>query len=479
MTRIGGSDFEILDDVIQTPDGGYVAVGMTSSSDGDLVRDRSNADLWVVKVNAQGTIQWQRTYGGSQSDRGWSVLLLPNGDYLIVGETESNDGTVSRNQGGYDAWIMRLNPTGELLWQRTYGGALYDIFRRVVPASDGGFIALGTTGSNDGDVSGNKGFIDNWQTNFGLDYWLVKFDDEGRLIWQQTYGGRRDEIGFSLDATPDGGYILAGQTNSWDVQVTDFKGFIDGWVVKVNAQGNLQWQKTFGGSNNDGFATVKTVSDGYIVAGYTFSQEADLPEGKGAGDAFLVKLNATGLTLWQKRFGGGQTDGFNSLILAANGGFIISGYSLSSDGDLTRNQGDNDIWLTGFRPDGTLLWQTSLGGSRYEYGNALVSRQDGKLVVAGVTRSNDGDFTGSRGFDDGLILGFHPGPAPTLSSVKSGDWHDPATWDCGRVPTADDLVILLHRVSVTGSSSATAKAILQQAGGELALASGSALLLQQ
>ena len=231
---LGGSDAEAAVAIAVTPDGGYIVAGGTYSNDGDVSENQGGEDFWVVKLDKDGNIIWQKTYGGSDYDKANDIAVTPDGGYIVAGGTYSNDGDVSENQGGEDLWVVKLDKDGNIIWQKTYGGSDWESASAMATTPDGGYIVVGWTGSKDGDVSYNHG------TN---DFWVVKLDKDGNIIWQRTLGGSNLDLAQDVAVTPDGGCIVVGWTRSNDGDVSGNHGMDDVWVVKLDKDGNVIWKK--------------------------------------------------------------------------------------------------------------------------------------------------------------------------------------------------------------------------------------------
>lgn len=260
----GGSD-DVAHCIRQTSDGGFIVAGETYSF--GVV----DSDVWVLKLDGTGNIQWQKTYGGSGYDIGRSIQQTSDGGYIVGGETSSFAANT-------EVWILKLDVNGSVQWQNRYGGGGVDAAHSLHQSSDGGYIVAGET------------------TSFGaggIDAFVFKLKSDGSIDWQKSYGGSNDEVARSIQQTPDGGYIVAGETKSFGA------GDVDIWVFKLDARGVIVWQKTYGGINDDAAYAVQQTSDGgYIVAGGT------TPAGAAANNVFLLKLDANGGVVWQKTFGG-------------------------------------------------------------------------------------------------------------------------------------------------------------------------------
>ena len=218
-------------------DGGYILAGSTGSNDGDVSGNHGGSDVWVMKMDANGNLQWQKTFGGSDNENAISIVQTTDGGYFVLASTQSpNNGDVTGNHGLLDAWVLRLDASGNLAWQKCFGGTGSDYGESLALTSDGGFIISAHTNSSDGDVSGNHG---------SRDAWVVKLDGAGNLQWKRCYGGSLHEGETSIVQTADGGYVLAANATSTDGDVTTGPGGGDFWIVKLNPAGAIQWQKSF------------------------------------------------------------------------------------------------------------------------------------------------------------------------------------------------------------------------------------------
>src|SRR5690554_6007011 len=216
-------------------------------------------------LSAQADVNWQISLGGSGDDTSYSIEKTSDNGFIVAGRSNSTDGDVTGNQGDFDYWVVKLNESGELEWEKTYGGTQMDSASEIIQTLDGGYIMIGYTLSNDGDVTINNGISD---------YWVVKIDSSGNIEWERSYGGSGLDMGQSIDQTDDGGYILAGQSGSNDGDVSNNHGNMDYWIVKINSSGDIEWEKSYGGSNSDGPSKIKQTSDGgYIVTGSSASND--------------------------------------------------------------------------------------------------------------------------------------------------------------------------------------------------------------
>jgi len=341
---------------------------------------------------------WQISLGGSASDETHSIQQTTDGGYIIVGHSHSNDEDVTVNHGQSDYWIVKLTSAGELDWQKALGGNYGDQANSIQQTTDGGYIIAGYSSSDDGDVSENHGQDD---------YWIVKLTSAGDIDWQKSFGGSSIDRAYCINQTTEGGYIIAGTTFSNNGDVSMNHGYIDYWIVKLTSAGDIVWQKSLGGSDYDyAYSIQQTIDEGYIVAGYTKSNDGDVTGNHGYGDYWIVKLTSAGDIDWQKSFGGSDFDLANSIQQTTDGGYIIAGYSDSDDGDVSENLGGNDYWLVKTTSTGELDWQISLGGSDHDRAFCIHQTTDGRYIIAGYSDSKDGDVSGNHGNRDFWIVKF-------------------------------------------------------------------------
>ena len=388
---LGGTSQDGANSVHLELDGGYVVAGSSPSSDGDVTGNHGGDDAWIVKLSATGTLIWQKCLGGTSSDIAHDIQPTSDGGYIVAGSTHSINGDVTGNHGGVDAWIVKLDATGVLIWQKCLGGTSYDNISSIQTTSDGGFIAVGYTESVNGDVIGNHGLSD---------VWVIKLSATGSVLWQKCLGGTNFEQATSIQTTTDGGYILAGHTNSINGDVTVNHGAQDAWIVKLDLTGAIVWQRSLGGSGEDYAKSIQSTTDGgYILAGNTNSNSGDVIGNHGDNDAWVIKLDAFGSIIWQICLGGTTGDYAQSIQPTSNGGFIVAGGTSSINGDVIGNLGGGDAWKVKLDATGILIWQKCLGGTSYDNAKNIQLTPDGGYIMAGSSNSTDGDVTGNHGAD--------------------------------------------------------------------------------
>lgn len=388
--------YETARSIIKTQDGGYILAGETSGNDGDVFGNHGSVDFWVVKMDLNGNIIWQKCLGGLNDEYANDIIQTNDGGYLIVGGSESNDGDVFGNHGGVDFWVVKLNSSGTLQWQKCFGGNQKEVANSVKEVALGGFVIVGTTETiNNGDVSGYNGGIS--------DGWVIKISNSGTLQWQKCIGDSgKDEI-EDVTINNVGDFVTSGTTNSY--YGSGNHGAQDFWLVKINSNGVITWNKCYGGSNFDIANSIEYTSDnGYILAGSTNSDNGDVNGNNSVqtliNDMWVLKVDSLGVVLWQKCLGGTSYDIAYSVKETLNGDYVIGGETNSYDGDvLNVNHGWQDAWIISINASGNIIWERCLGGISGDVAYDIVQTTDGGFIIAGTTNSDNfnGDVYGLHG----------------------------------------------------------------------------------
>ena len=374
----------------------YIGLGSTNSLSGNVSGNHGDIDIWVFKLDSAGSLLWQKCLGGSGLDFGSAIAPTTDGGFIVIGSTASNDGDVSGSHGNDDVWFVKLNSAGEIDWQKCLGGSGKDIGWSIFPSANGGYFATGRTDSNDGDVSGNHG---------SSDCWVVKLDSTGILEWQKCLGGSGIDNSYFIVPGTDGGCVTVGVSSSGDGDVIGYHGAADCWVVKLSSSGSIQWQKPLGGSGADmGWSITAGADGGYVVAGTTQSNDGDVNGNHGLNDVLLIKLSADGLVQWQQCFGGALDDKGYSVATTPDGGYVLAGNTQSNNGDVSGNHGASDCWAVKLNSVGEIQWQKCLGGSADESGLSIRPTPDGGYALVGQSKSNDGDVSGNHGDADVWVV---------------------------------------------------------------------------
>ena len=347
QNTFGGDSLDMGYSVQQTTDGGYITTGSTNSyGNGD-------SDVYLIKTDGNGDSIWTKTFGGENQDYCNSVQQTTDGGYIITGRTESY------GAGNKDVYLIKTDGNGDSLWTKTFGGTSFDNGISVQQTNDGGYIILGGTESYG---AGNR------------DIYLIKTDGNGDSLWTKTFGGASQDFGNSVQQTNDGGYIVTGVTESYGA------GNKDAYLIKTDASGDSLWTKTFGGSKFDlGNSVQQTNDGGYIVTGRTASF------GAGSLDVYLIKTDGNGDSLWTKTFGGSSFDLGFSVQQTTDGGYIIIG------GTDSYGNGDRDFYLIKTDVNGDLIWTKTFGGIFRDVGSSVQQTTDGGFIITGYTSSGNGD----------------------------------------------------------------------------------------
>ncbi|SHI96277.1 hypothetical protein [Aquimarina spongiae] len=400
IKTFGGSDEESARSVIETSDGGYAVFGFTKSTDGNITEKTLNVnDYWLLKLDAEGTLQWNKTIGGSGDDQGQEVIQTRDNGFLITGYSMSSDGDASNNEGFHDNWFVKLDSSGNIEWEKSYGFAGHDHSYAIIQTQDGGYFSAGFL---DITASGGEGGL----TKHGVgEFWGQKINAQGELEWRNFFGGTNNDRSYSVLQSTDGGFVMFGATESTDFDITSHNGSYDFWIVKINASGEMVWQKTYGGSGIDiAYEAVLAADNSYVVVGQTISNDGDVTDNHGDSDFWVIKIDDDGNLIWKKSFGGLQFDVARSIDTTFDGGFVISGASKSSSGDLSANHGDNDFWVIKIDNSGNLQWEKNFGGAGFDFSYDVIETSTGHLLAVGETNSNNLDETENKGLLDLMVI---------------------------------------------------------------------------
>ncbi len=387
----GGSSNEAPKTVLSNGHG-FVILGTTTSIDGDVTINHGKSDFWFIKADESGQIIWERTYGGSEQDYSANMLPSPDGGFVLFGETYSNDGDVGCNHStNGDWWLVKTDSLGNILWSRCYGGTHKETASQLIYAHEGGYVMTGKTGSVDSDISHNNG---------QYDVWVVKVDWEGEIIWERTFGGSRWEWASSIGLTTDGGYIVGGGTLSTngDVQCEGLPGeHSTAWVLKLDHEGQLEWQNCYGGSYSDAVADIlQTTDGGYVFLGATASGDGDAdcfhgtPGDAATRDMWVVKLDETGEIEWHRCLGGSSMEHPSFIRSMQDGGYLVGGSTKSRDGTVTCNQslpGTLSVILYKLSADGEIEWSKCLGSQVDNQLDDVYIFSDHHFLLGATTRT--------------------------------------------------------------------------------------------
>jgi hypothetical protein len=355
--------------------------------------------------------KWESCFGGTESDEGTGIIEV-SGIYYTIGYTASNDGDISYNHGSHDFWFVTVDSAGNLLNEKTFGGSIGDGgFVDIQKLNDSVFYLAGVTKSTDGDISDNP-----WP---GLsNIWILKITKQGEILWESVHGGSKIDWMRDMEVTDDGGIIALSLSNSDDGDVSNPNGSDDLWLIKLNSNGEKQWDFSLGGEGSEGGGSVIETSDkGFLISGHTNGEGGGnydttcnfhgIPGG-GFVDIWLVKLDSSRNIEWQQCYGGTYHD-FGSNVRETEEGYIILGHTMSNDGDVSGLNGPpgpnseygGDIWVFKIDKQGNLLWQNCLGGLYNDFARNIFPTTDSGYMIVGRTQSDDGDVEGFNGYQAG------------------------------------------------------------------------------
>jgi len=396
----GGSKMEEARAIVRTQDGGYAIIGSTESQNGDITdKNDESFDYWVLKFNAEDELEWNKTFGGSANDHGYDIVQTSDQGYVILGYSQSSDGDVTENFGLSDAWVAKLDSNGNLLWQKTFGFDGGDTGFIITPSSDGGFLLTGLLDAFASDGQGKT------TLHPGGNYWMIKISANGTKEWSKHYGGFFTDTPYGAVQTEDNGFIIVGSSDSYETDIFNNLGTYDFWIIKISSTGDLVWTKNYGGERIDEARAITASGDGnYIITGDSRSEDQFVSNNNGSADLWMIKITPNGDLIWEKSFGGSDFDVARSVIRTSDNGFLISGSTKSVNGDVTENKGGNDAWIIKTDSEGEMIWQKSVGGSDFDFAYDAIQKTDNTIIAVGTTESHDDDINQNKGSSDLLII---------------------------------------------------------------------------
>lgn len=381
----GGPSNDIASDIIIT-EGGYLIAGRNSLYE-------THGDIMVTKIDTEGNLIWERSYGGSRSDGVARILPTQDGNFFLFGSSSSSDGDISYDPylgENLDFWIVKIDPDGNIIWDKIYGGNALDQSWKATLASDGGLVVFGWTSSNDGDISDFFGVYDSW---------LLKLNSEGEKVWDFTMGTASFDYSAAILETSDRGFLATSCSEEYEggnIQCDAMNENSDISVFKLDSLSNFEWQQCYGASFHETMMDMVETDDGYVLACNTRVGDGDAT-GSGyhpgisgsapSSDIWLIKIDFTGNILWQKCYGGSADEVPARIFKSEDGGFLVFGNAGSFDGDVVGNHssgpGYSDIWVFKINHTGALIWQQCFGGNGYEtIESGVVKLSDSHFVVA-------------------------------------------------------------------------------------------------
>lgn len=350
----GGHYHEGLVTSIVDEDGNLYSVGYSSGVNMQVSTAYGMKDVWVVKTDSLGNILWEKSYGGSEDEAGYDLILLEDGSIMVACVSESTNGMINDHHGSNnrDVWILKLNPlNGNVIWEKSFGGTNHDghsissnniSFRSVSIASqnDSTIIISASTSSIDGDLINTD--------HLKFDYWLLGIDSDGNINSSHGYGGNGFDTPFKIQSSSDGGFIVVGSSTSIDEDVTGHHGTAinnDAWIVKTNSEGELIWQKCLGGTNDDIAINIIEWDNGYYITGASNSANNDCPANYGNTDILVYYIDTVGNLQWSKNFGSTGYDESYGILRSVNNTLLVAGYVSHANYDISTIHSGFDYWL--------------------------------------------------------------------------------------------------------------------------------------
>lgn len=371
-------------DGMETNDGGYLLCASTDAGISEDKTDvaRAGGDIWLIKLNSEGIIEWQKTIGGNSYDRINKVIQTADNGYVIGGSSSSElsgDRTIVHDGVGADCWFLKLDKNGNIQWQKVYAGSDNDYMYDFAPTKDGGYI-IGARSSSDSSVNKTQ------NSRGTYDYWVIKVDSVGIMQWQKTLGGSDIDLLSKISQTLDGGYIVAGSSRSDSLgdKTMNNEDLVfstnDFWVIKLDGSGNIQWQKDIGsGSREDDMLNdmVLTKDSCFILVGASTKNH-------------IVKINSNGNILWKKNINSQYFYNLTSISPTYDNGYIIGGWSFAGiGGDKTEaSRGVEDYWIIKFDSAWNIQWDKTIGGSREDNLRKIIQLRDKDYLLIGNSKSN-------------------------------------------------------------------------------------------
>jgi hypothetical protein len=398
-------------------DGNYYVASNTSSSNGFVYGNKGSDDIWVIKLNPMGDTLWTKVIGGSDFERVYKIRAISTGGVVLVGQTLSNNGDFAGNHGINDGFVLKLDANGTIVWKKLYGGSGVDYLFDIAENPAGNFVVCGETGSNDGDLTGTGSGLC-WVLYISGTSGTISMS-KAFSSTNSSSANYLDNFTCIKRLSDGSGYIVSGFTTiDFNNPASD-----DIFVAKVNFNGVLLWRKNIGSATGgDGSAAILDAGNGeFYIAGKLGGTGGNAPAYRGGnGDAWLIKCNSNGDILWTKNYGGNNWDFFTDAVIDANYNLYLSGFTRSTDFDLatTTANGLADFWITKIDSSGTILQQKRLGGTSNDFALGIALNQTNNEVIAvGRTESNDGFVHHNNGGRDLWVVKLSETTTTSISDI--------------------------------------------------------------
>jgi hypothetical protein len=414
--RFGGADGPDYEPKLLKVNGGYLLSGTSrSSSSGDRTdvnrggsQNSTSADYWVIKIDDNGNKIWDKAYGGAGDEFLSNIISLSDGNYLMSGWSNSEIGgeKSEASRGGKDYWIVKIDANGNKIWDKTYGGsgdeAWYENMVDVKETSDG-FILGGSSISGVGGDKTLPAIVSGY-----YHFWILKLNQQGGKVWEKTFGGNGGEVFTSLEVLENNEYLLLGQSKSSASttvgnKTSVNKGNSDYWLVKINSNGDKIWDRSYGGTDDEYAKAMSYTNDGKVTIIGTSSSLKSFDKSRsrissfGREDIWMIRVDTSGTTIWDKTYGGGSWEYANKFCMTKKnqGGYIVTASSYSEKGyDKSENTkksyyGDstNDYWIFEIDENGEKLWDKTFGGNNGDIPYNVVVENDA-VIISGISFSS-------------------------------------------------------------------------------------------
>ena len=407
IKSFGGSNDDEANDIINTSDGGFMVIGSSTSSDG-LIQNKMGleSDIILMKFDSDKSIDWVKNYGGSRDDRGQSVVEVSGIGYALLGYSMSNDGDASSNEGFHDNWVILIDSKGDIIWEKSYGFSGHDHAYNIIKTKDGNLFFNGFL-----DVTASRGLGSTKKVGKSIkhgvgEFWCHKIDLGGNILWRKYFGGTNNDRSYDSVETSDGDFLIVGSSESKDIDISSPKGSYDIWVIKLSSNGDLLWERSYGGSKYETANSIMQSADKKIhILGSTLSNDKNISFQMGSSDFWLLTIDSDGNLLSEQTFGGSNFDKGKKIEIDSKDNLWLTGYSRSIDFDFSSNKGKNDAVLIQLSKNRILKEVFEIGAEGEDIANSLIHFNENEIIVAGYSDSKEDYFIENKGGKD-IFLAF-------------------------------------------------------------------------
>ena len=407
IKSFGGSNDDEANDIINTSDGGFMVIGSSTSSDG-LIQNKIGfeSDIILMKFDSDKSIEWVKNYGGSRDDRGQSVVEVFGIGYALLGYSMSNDGDASNNEGFHDNWVILIDSKGDIIWEKSYGFSGHDHAYNIIKTKDGNLFFNGFL-----DVTASRGLGSTKKVGKSIkhgvgEFWCHKIDLGGNILWRKYFGGTNNDRSYDSVETSDGDFLIVGSSESNDIDISSPKGSYDIWVIKLSSNGDLLWERSYGGSKYETANSIIQSADKKIhILGSTLSNDKNISFQMGSSDFWLLTIDLDGNLLSEQTFGGSNFDKGKKIEIDSKDNLWLTGYSRSIDFDFSFNNGKNDAVLIQLSKNRILKEVFEIGAEGEDIANSLIHFNENEIIVAGYSDSKEDYFIENKGGKD-IFLAF-------------------------------------------------------------------------